>query len=133
MAVPHVIKALGKKRASLLGEIAALERQIEAIRSKIKIINASLALFGYRGSGNEFKPYKPPHKTIFRTGQLKRMVLSVRREAGRPLTNQEIAVEVSRSLGWELTPDLLRAMASKVKDVTKRLPRPKTQEKENVS
>lgn len=123
MGKPLVVTALGRKRAALAGEIKAHERAIKTLREQIAVLDAALALFGYRGSpANIFKPSKPYRKPMFRTGQLKRLVMDIRREAGRPLTNQEIAAEVTRSLGWEATPDLLRAMANKVKDVTKKLP-----------
>jgi hypothetical protein len=125
MATPLVVTALGRKRAALAGEIKAHERAIKSLRTKIEVLDAALALFGYRGSpANVFKTTKPYRPPMFRTGQLKRLVMDIRREAGRPLTNQDIAAEVTRSLGWEATPDLLRAMANKVKDVTKRLPKP---------
>jgi hypothetical protein len=91
------------------------------VRNKIKHVDACLALFGYRHSPQGIKPIAPKRETMFPPGQLKRMVLDVRRETGRPMLNREIASEIIKLMGWTETDALLTTITAKVKDVTKKL------------
>jgi hypothetical protein len=122
MAESHVIHALVRKRAELSGEVAELKRQIRSIDEQIKHVDACLALFGYQHHPKGIKPVRPRPEPMFKQGQLKRMVLDIRRETGRPMLNRDIAVDVIRRMGWTQTDELLTAITAKVKDVTKRLP-----------
>lgn len=122
MADSPVIYALVRKRAELSGEIAELKRQVRHTQEKVGHVDACLALFGYQHSPKGIKPVRPKRETMFKPGQLKRMVLGIRREAGRAMVNRDIAVEVIRLMGWTQTDELLTTMTTKVKDVTKRLP-----------
>jgi len=59
---------------------------------------------------------------LFKRGQLSRMVLDIRREAGAPLTNREIAARIVATMGWDADDRaVLVSTMYRVKDVTKRL------------
>ena len=121
MGESPVIYALVKKRAELSGELAELDRQMRAVRVKISHVDSCLSMFGYRHHPSGIKPVKP-RETLFKPGQLKRLVLDIRRETDRPMLNKEIASELIQRMGWSETDALLKIMAAKVKDVVKRLP-----------
>jgi len=123
MADPHVISALVRKRMELRRDIADIGRQVRSIRKDIAHVDACLAMYGYEPSPDETKLVRSSRQALFKHGQLKRMVLDIRREAGWPVTNRKIAAEVIRLMGWTETAPLLVMVTAKVKDVTKRLAR----------
>lgn len=123
MGEPHVISALVRKRMELRRDIADIGRQVRSIRKDMAHVDACLAMYGYEPSPDETKLVRSRRQSLFKHGQLKRMVLDIRREAGRPITNQRIAAEVIRLMGWTETGPLLVMLTAEVKDVTKRLQR----------
>jgi hypothetical protein len=126
MGEPHVISALVAKRAKLSGDIATLDKQVRAVRARIAQVDGCLKLFGYEGDPRDISPIKTKGVHLLRRGRLQRTVLDIIREASAPLTNRAIAVELIRRLQWaENDGELLDRVATKVKDVTKRItPKP---------
>ncbi len=121
MAESHVISALVTKRAKLSGDIAKLDKQLRAVRARIAQVDGCLKLFGYEGDPRDISPIKTKGVHLLRRGRLQRMVLDIAREAGAPLPNRAIAVELIRRMGWPADDgELLDRVAAKVKDVTKR-------------
>ena len=110
MAEPHVVTALARKRSELLGALKELDRQMRVLRGTINHVDECLALFGYRNHPSGLKPIKT-RETLFKPGQLKRLVLDIRREADRPLTNKQIASELIYRMGWTETDALLKVMS----------------------
>src|SRR5260370_11898313 len=121
MAESHVISAPVTKRAKLSGDIAKLDTKLRAVRARIAQVDGCLKLFGYEGDPRDISPIKTKGVHLLRRGRLQRMVLDIAREAGAPLPNRAIAVELIRRMGWPADDgELLDRVAAKVKDVTKR-------------
>ncbi len=123
MAEPHVISALIRKRAELSGEMVILERSTRQTRASLDHVDACLAMFGYRGDPSGIPAVQVQNGRLFKRGHLKRAVLEIRREAGGTISNQGIAEEIIRRMGWDADDHELRVkLTRRVKDVTKRVP-----------
>jgi hypothetical protein len=121
MAESHVVSALLAKRAKLAGDIAKLDQETRAIRSKIAQVDGCLRLFGYEGDPREVTPHRTNAAHLLPRGKLQRSVLEIMREAKAPLSNRLIAAELICRMGWAVDDgELLDRVAVKVKDVTKR-------------
>lgn len=119
MVESHVVSALKAKRAELSGELDKLDDRRSALREHIAHIDAVLRLFCYRGDPAAIKP-KRKRNWIFRRGELQRLVLDIERAAAKPLSKEDIALEVMSRKGWSPDPNLAETIAEKVKDVRKR-------------
>lgn len=121
MADPHVVTALIRKHAELAGELQELERQKRSIRQRLTHVDQTLKMVGYKGDFTEIAP-RLRYRRMFRTRELKRLVLDIMRQSPEPLSNSQIAVLVIELKRWDSDNDELRALVSgKVKDVRKRL------------
>ena len=119
MAEPHVVTALVTKRAELSGELERLDERRAALKRHIVNLDAVLRLFHYAGDPTKIKPRRK-RNWMFRRGELARLVHDIEREAKGPLHKDDIAAEVLTRKGWARDPDLLDAVADKIKDVRKR-------------
>jgi hypothetical protein len=86
MAEAHVVGALRKKRAELFGRIIGLEKELRQQRADMKHVDATLRLFA--PSQSLSKPSARP--SWLRRGEGSRLVLSILRDADKPLTAGEI-------------------------------------------
>ncbi len=99
---------------------------MERIRQKrvnLDHVDACLAMFGYRDDPSGIPAVQVQTGRLFKRGHLKRAVLGIRREAGGAISNQGIAEEIIRRMGWDAEDHDLRVkLTCRVKDVTKRVP-----------
>lgn len=120
MAERHVISALVKKRGELgwlLSEAGKLQRRIA---KHIAHVDHSLAIMGYRDDPQTIRRRRKNNPSLFRRGQLRRMIYDICREGPCITTDPQFAFEVMKRLGWDTGNDrLLLAVALKVRDVRK--------------
>jgi hypothetical protein len=86
MAEAHVVGVLRKKRAEIFGRIIGLEKELRQQRADMKHVDATLRLFA--PSQSLSKPLARP--SWLRRGEGSRLVLSILRDADKPLTAGEI-------------------------------------------
>jgi len=107
MAESHVMAALRQKRASVAGEIVAVERRIGELRAALVHLDGSMRLF----AGEDFNPEaivpklpRPLHAlpAVIPRGDLMRSVLDALRTAEAGLTLPGIAIRVAPAIGVEL-------------------------------
>jgi hypothetical protein len=120
MAELHVVTALKAKRAELSGEIQKLDERRAALKAHVAHLDAVLRLFHYSGDPAAIKPRRK-RSWIFRRGELQRLVFDIERAAVKPLSKEDIALEVMDRKGWVRDPDLIESIAEKVKDARKRI------------
>jgi hypothetical protein len=110
MADPHVISALREKRAIVSGLIEKLERKLEQHRADLTHIDGVLRLFQPDRDPGEIKPKRSYRRTrYFAKGELSRLVLEALRDAGRPLSADDIAGQVITAKGFDAADSTLRA------------------------
>ena len=120
MGEPHVISALTRKRAVIVGELAKAEKRCEAMRLHLVALDHSLRLFGYEGDPADIKPVTRTRR-LFRRGELQRAIMGILRING-PVTDAELVERVFGMKGWDAADvGLARKVAEKIKDVRKRL------------
>jgi hypothetical protein len=115
MSGSPVIHALRDKRATLAGQIAALEKQAAQHRADLVHVDAVLRLFAPELEAAAIAPKAVRrHNGWFRPGELSRLVLDVLRGAPAPLTVRDIAAEVMVRRGLDggdaRTLDLIRKL-----------------------
>ncbi len=109
MALSPVIHALVNKRARMAGEIAALERRANQVRSDLVHIDVTLRLFGADPEGIAPISPAPRGSTYFPNGGIRRTCLSALRIAGgKPLSAHDIAEGVMRGMGLSVDDLALR-------------------------
>jgi hypothetical protein len=97
----YAISALTNKRATLAGEIIQLERQIRSRKASLQHVDACLRLLDPTLTVEEI-PNKRivEHVTLFRQGELSRLVMDTLREAdGQPQRTLEIVAAIMRKNG----------------------------------
>ena len=125
MAEPHVVTALVRKRAELLGLIERREREAEALRLQLAHLDATLLLFKPDADPAAVRPKRPAQRTgYFRRGTLARACLSLLRRADGPLCTRELALRVLAERGVA-APDraLVRTVTKSVSKALRGLPR----------
>jgi hypothetical protein len=87
----YALAALKNKRATLASEIVQMERQLRHRRESLVHVDACLRLLD-PATEPESLPLKrvPKHIKLFRQGELGRLILDVLRNAGTPVSTQEI-------------------------------------------
>jgi hypothetical protein len=117
MADPHVITALVDKRARIDGEIKMRRYQITKLEMELAHIDAVIRMFRPNYDVTKIATKrtfgKSPAGT--RKGDGTRMALTVLREAGEPLTTNEIAIRVLAKLGKPETPEALAMLSANIK------------------
>ena len=95
----YAMSALKARRATLAGEIAALERQAAWKRSQLVHVDAALSVLGL-DDPNQIKPVKPYKRiALFKQGELSQAVRDVLRRAGKPMRTPEVAAAVVIAIG----------------------------------
>ena len=113
MGETFVISGLEAKRAELAGVIGDLERRIGQHRADLCHVDAVLRLFG-RAKPEEIPGKRPRRRNSwFRPGECSRIVLTVLREAARPLDTRAVTEAVMRVNGMDTADDHTRAMLQK--------------------
>ncbi len=110
----YALSALKEKRATLAGEILALNKTLAWKKEQLSAVDATLAIFNPNYRSDEVRPirfYKTVH--LFKQGELARAVLDALREAGKPVGIPAVKVIVMRTLGMDESKE--RAMHQRVR------------------
>lgn len=114
MAKSHAVRTLEKKRADLKADLAHCDMVRVRTLESLAHVEATLALF--REAKNREAPTGPFRRWLFRHGELKRLILSIEREASESLTHRQIARAIIARMGWDREDrELVRIIVEKVK------------------
>ena len=110
----YALAALRERRAELAGEIAQAERRLAYLREMVAHVDATIRLFDPEADPDTI-PRKKPYKRVklFGAGKLNRLILDTLREAGRPMTTQEVIAAIVTRLGYG--EDAGKAMSHRVR------------------
>jgi hypothetical protein len=111
---PFAIAALKERRASMSGEVNALEDRLRHLRQSIVHLDATLRLFAPDLDPDSI-PDKRNYKRVklFGQGELNRLIFSALRKGNRPMTTAEVVAAVVQELGH--SPDAAKGMANRVR------------------
>jgi hypothetical protein len=115
MADPHVVSALVKRRAELVGEIEHSQLHTRKLLQDLDHLDATIRQFDPDYKVEEIKPkgFRPPSDWANR-GEMSRVVLDVLRRAKELLTTQEVAKEIMKARGLPMNDaKLLRRMTKR--------------------
>ena len=90
MAETHVISALVKKRAELLGDIEHYEQIIKEFRANLITIDKAIVIFDENYDVGAIEPSKKYRNRIFKHGEAKVLTLEVLKGSSEPLTTDKI-------------------------------------------
>ena len=114
MPTSNAVRTLEKKRAELKADLAHLAMLREKALESLAHVEATLALF--REARKREPPTGPFRRWLFRHGELKRLILSIEREAPERLTHRQIARAIIARMGWDSGDrELVTVIAEKVK------------------
>jgi hypothetical protein len=112
MGETHVISALVAKRAELTGMMLDLDRRKAALKSQVRHIDHSLAIFGYRDAPRDIRPVVPKAYR-FERRELPRLM---RQFALPGVENRDVALAIIVHKGWDACDrDLVAKVADSVK------------------
>ncbi|MDD5277863.1 MAG: hypothetical protein PHR16_17540, partial [Methylovulum sp.] len=102
MAETHVISALTAKRSELAGLVAHHRKEMIRFSEEVKTIDATIKLFepDYRIQTIKTKRHQKKND-FFKHGEAHRLILDILREAGKPLSTNDIAQAVMSVKGIE--------------------------------
>jgi hypothetical protein len=93
MAEPHVITALHRKYAEIMGELRKCEGQADKHRASLEHIEATMRLFKPEWTGEGIRPHKLHRSSRWPSrGAGMKAALSVMRDATEPLTTRQIVL-----------------------------------------
>jgi hypothetical protein len=96
MSTTHVVSALREKRAEVSGELLAVQKRLENLRSDLDAIDRTLRIFDPNQSPETIRPVvKRKGDKLFSYGDCPRAVLNVLRVATGPLAVEQIAGQVA--------------------------------------
>jgi hypothetical protein len=95
MAETHVISALTKKRAEVLGEIKHYEKLIKKSKLDLQSLDQTIHLFDDSYDLRTIKPKRVQNAKYFKTGEAKILILDALRVALAPLSTSEIAIKIA--------------------------------------
>jgi len=100
MAETHVISALTAKRSELAGLVAHHRKEMIRFSEEVKTIDATIKLFepDYRIQAIKTKRHQKKND-FFKHGEAHRLILDILREAGKPLSTNNIAQAVMSDKG----------------------------------
>lgn len=100
MAETHVIIALNRKYAELLGEVKRHQHEARKLRKSMMHVEATIRLFRADYDVSEISPVIPYKAVRWRTkGQGIRFAIEALRDAKRPMTTQELAIAAMKRGG----------------------------------
>jgi hypothetical protein len=112
MGETHVISALIAKRAELTGMMLGLDRRKAALKSQVRHIDHSLAIFGYRDAPRDIRPVVPK---VFRF-ERRELPRLMRQFALAGVENRDAALAIIAHKGWDASD---RELVTKVADSVK--------------
>jgi len=122
MAEPHVVSALTKKRAYLLGKLKEYQNLVKECKKDINAIDHSLHLFDSGYSIETIKPKRRYQHRFFKHGESTRVILELLKEHDQ-LTNRKIYQLAADKKGLTLSKELKREFSKSVNGILKLLER----------
>lgn len=101
MGEPHVISALTKKRAELLGEIQHYQQLIKFLKENLSHIDKTILLFDENYNIKSIKPKKPTMNRYFKAGEAKIYILDMLRQSKEPLRTDRISEIIAKQKGLD--------------------------------
>ena len=98
MAETHVISALTKKRAELLGEIKYYQELLKQSKDNLTHIDKTIKMFDENYNLKSIKPKRMYTERYFKNGEAKILVLDILRTSNR-LNTDEIAEMIANNKG----------------------------------
>ena len=123
MATNLVLSAMSRQRATLAGEIEALDAKLGQLRAALVHLDAAIRIMCPDAEPELIRPRKPSRKGCdwFGRQELPRLILAGLREAGRPLSTVEIARAMMVCKGMDAGDVIaLQRVTGMVKDVLHR-------------
>jgi hypothetical protein len=119
------IAGLRRKRGHLAGEIEAAERAITRQRALLANLDAVLLLFDTTGDPSLIPSVRPVKRgTVFRHGEMIRLVLTTMRNSGKPLSVKTVTEVVAAGRGLDPRDCPLRLILERqVRDALMRMTR----------
>jgi len=99
MAEPHVISALVKKRAELLGEIQYHEKLLKLSKENLIHIDKTIKLFDENYNLLGVKAKRVHRAKYFKTGEAKTLLLDILRVATTPISTTDIGKKIAHNKG----------------------------------
>jgi hypothetical protein len=95
MEQPTLVAGLTRKRAEIAGAILTAEKHLIALREDLAHLDATLLLFNPDAKPTAIRPRvkRPPAR--FKAGGLAKVVLTILRDAGRPMNARELLERVA--------------------------------------
>lgn len=113
-----VILGLKTRRASIAADIDELDKQRRQLLISLRHVDATLKLMGFHGNPEAIKS-KRKRRSMFRRGELRRLVFSAQRVHGEDASNKEIAAYILKQMDWTDDGQLLEAIIVKVRNARK--------------
>jgi len=114
MAETHVISALTKKRAELLGEVQHYEKLIKKSKENLTHIDKTIKMFDENYNLSEIKPKRVKSERYFKTGEAKILILDTLRVATEPMNTTEVSKKIASDKGIDANEDFNLEHFSKV-------------------
>jgi len=105
MAETHVISALTKKRAELLGEVQHYEKLLKQSKDNLTYIDNTIKIFDENYNLTSIRPKRVHTERYFKTGESKILILDILRTATEPLSTSEIGAKIASDKGIDKEED----------------------------
>lgn len=96
MAETHVISALTKKRAELLGEIQHYQELLKSSKENLTHIDKTIKMFDENYNIESIKPKRVYKERYFKNGEAKILLLDILREANKALSISQISQLIAK-------------------------------------
>lgn len=122
MAETHVISALKAKRAELGGELLVAQAKVDQLKAEIVALDRTLILFDPNAVPHAIRAIvKRPTGKHYRHGAWTQTILSVLRDAGRPVSVREMAEMLAPARGVDVMDNrAMLKLSSRIRSVLKR-------------
>lgn len=111
----HTINGLVRKRAELAGQINALQGQLVGLLSDLSAIDSAIRIFDPTIELEEIVMKPVPPRNGAARGQMTLLALNILREAGKPLSTEEISERIMAARGLSTADKpLVRMMLQRV-------------------
>ena len=114
MAETHVISALTKKRAEVLGEIKHYEKLLKQSKLNLQSIDHTIHIFDESYDLRTIRAKRVSSERYFKNGEAKTMILDVLRTATEPINTTSISKSIASEKGIDNKEDFDLERFSKV-------------------
>jgi hypothetical protein len=120
MARSYIVNGLTRKRAIIMGEIEALQKQLACLTDKVAIIDAALGLLYPDVDPQLIKGVRPSRRLeSFNQGDHTKLCYAILREAGTGLTARQIAERIATRKNINVNADLVKRVRNNLGRLTR--------------